>query len=215
MAMAEQIDLQETENFETLSDAEFKTSLTEAAPHLRAFARSLCGDPHEADDLAQSTMLKAWDARDRYRAGTNFRAWTFTILRNKFYSDRRRDRFHADYDETVAERVLCSNADQASSTELSDVIRALEALPQTHREVLILVAVGDLCYEEIADVCGVALGTVKSRISRARAMLANVVESGQLPDFRHNFVIRGSAIDMLFDELAEIANRPLTAAAVA
>jgi len=79
-------------------------------------------------------------------------------------------------------------------------------LPTSHREALILVAIGDLSYEEIASVCGIALGTVKSRICRARAMLTHVIESGQLPDFRHNFVITGEAIDALFAELGEVAN---------
>ena len=195
------------DTFETLSDEAFHQALVRVTPHLRAFARSLCGNRDEADDLAQSTLLRAWAARDRYRAGTNFRAWTFTILRNKFYGERRRDRFHGEYDETVAERVLFTPSGQESAIELADAVRALDTLPDSHREVLILVAVGNLSYEEIADICGVALGTVKSRISRARAMLAHVMESGQLPDYRHNFLITGDATDLLFDELARTANR--------
>jgi predicted RNA polymerase sigma factor len=79
-------------------------------------------------------------------------------------------------------------------------------LPDTHRDALILVAVGDLSYDEIAEVCGVALGTVKSRICRARAMLAAVLEGGQLPDARHDFVVQGDVIDMMFAELHRVAN---------
>ena len=191
---------------EPLPDAEFKTALTRVAPHLRAFARSLCGDPHMADDLAQSAMLKAWAARSKYAAGTNFKAWTFTILRNKFLSDMRRSRFHGEYDEGLAETILSAPASQEDSVELHDVMRALETLPAAHREVLMLVAVGSFSYEQIADVCGIALGTVKSRISRARTMLAQALESGQMPDARHNFVVTGEAIDMMFDELARVAN---------
>ena len=89
-----------------LSDKDFKRALTEVAPHLRAFARGLCGCRDRADDLAQEALLRAWAARDRYRAGTNFKAWTFTILRNHFYSEARRARFHDDYDEAMAERTL-------------------------------------------------------------------------------------------------------------
>lgn len=195
-----------TSTVNALGDAEFKRELSEVAPHLRAFARGLCGCRERADDLAQETMLRAWAARDRYAAGTNFKAWTFTILRNHFYSEARRARFHGEYDEMVAERVLRAPASQESSIELSDVLRALSAIPDNYREALILVAAGNLSYEEIASVCGIALGTVKSRICRARAMLAKVIESGQLPDFRHNFVLTGDAIDAFFAELAKIAN---------
>ncbi|WP_395327476.1 sigma-70 family RNA polymerase sigma factor [Novosphingobium sp. BL-8H] len=189
-----------------LDDRDFKRALAEVAPHLRAFARGLCGCRDRADDLAQETMLRAWAARDRYAAGTNFKAWTFTILRNHFYSEARRARFHGDYDEVAAERILCAEASQESSVELADVLRALTTIPETYREALILVAAGNLSYEEIARICGIALGTVKSRICRARAMLAKVLESGQLPDFRHNFVLTGEAIDAFFEELVRIAN---------
>ena len=198
-----------------LSDREFKRALTDVTPHLRAFARALCGCRDRADDLAQEALMRAWAARERYTAGTNFKAWTFTILRNHFYSEARRSRFHGDYDEAVAERILRAPASQESAIELSDVMRALAAVPETYREALILVAVGSLSYEEIADICGIALGTVKSRICRARAMLCNVLESGQLPDFRHNFVLRGDALDAFFQELARIgnANAPASVAA--
>lgn len=189
-----------------LSDSDFKRALADVAPHLRAFARGLCGCRDRADDLAQEAMLRAWAARDRYAAGTNFKAWTFTILRNHFYSEARRARFHGEYDELAAERILCAEAEQESALELADVIRALTAIPGTYREALVLVAAGNLSYEEIAQICGIALGTVKSRICRARAMLLNIIESGQLPDFRHNFVLGGGAIDAFFAELDKIAN---------
>jgi RNA polymerase sigma factor (sigma-70 family) len=189
-----------------LSDADFKQALADVASHLRAFGRSLCGCRDRADDLAQETMMRAWAARDRYHAGTNFKAWTFTILRNQFYSEARRNRFRGEYDEGVAERTLRAPAGQEDAVALSDVMRALSVLPDTHREALILVAVGNLSYEEIADICGIALGTVKSRICRARAMLAHTLESGQLPDFRHNFVLKGQALDAFFGELARVAN---------
>jgi RNA polymerase sigma-70 factor (ECF subfamily) len=201
--------------YSPLSDNDFKRALTEVAPHLRAFARGLCGCRDRADDLAQETLLRAWAARDRYRAGTNFKAWTFTILRNHFYSEARRARFHGDYDEGVAERVLRAPAAQEGAVELSDVLRALSVVPDTYREALILVAIGSLSYEEIADICGIALGTVKSRICRARAMLSHVLSSGQLPDFRHNFVLSGSAVDAFFAELARIANGSAVDAAAA
>jgi len=201
-----QSEMQGKEAREALSDRDFKRALTEVAPHLRAFARALCGSRDHADDLAQETMLRAWAARDRYAAGTNFKAWTFTILRNHFYSEARRSRFHGEYDEAVAERTLRAPAGQESALELSDVLRALSAIPDTYREALVLVAAGNLSYEEVGEICGIALGTVKSRVCRARAMLTQIIESGQLPDFRHNFVLTGDAIDSFFAELARIAN---------
>jgi RNA polymerase sigma-70 factor (ECF subfamily) len=208
MTVAEKatMEMGEKEDRKALSDKDFKRALTDVAPHLRAFARALCGCRDRADDLAQETMLRAWAARDRYAAGTNFKAWTFTILRNHFYSEARRSRFHGEYDEGMAERTLREPASQESALELSDVLRALSAIPDTYREALILVAAGNLSYEEVAEICGIALGTVKSRVCRARAMLSQVIESGQLPDFRHNFLLKGSAIDAFFGELARIAN---------
>lgn len=198
-----------------LSDTEFKRALSDVTPHLRAFARALCGCRDRADDLAQEALLRAWSARARYRAGTNFKAWTFTILRNHFYSEARRSRFHGEYDEAVAERILRAPPSQENAVELTDVLRALAVVPDSYREALILVAIGSLSYEEIADICGIALGTVKSRICRARAMLSNVLASGQLPDFRHNFVLKGDAVDAFFGELVRIANSDARDRAVA
>jgi RNA polymerase sigma-70 factor (ECF subfamily) len=187
-----------------LSDAEFHRELTGVIRHLRAFARSLCGCRDRADDLAQETLLKAWAARDRYVAGTSFRAWTFTILRNHYFGQLRRERFTGIYDEAVAERVLQIGGSQESTIEATDVLRALATLPAAQREVLILVAIGNIGYEEIAQICGIALGTVKSRISRARTMLAAVMESGVLPDFRHNFVMEGDVLSEFFAQLKQI-----------
>ena len=137
----------EQETATALNDRDFKRALAEVAPHLRAFARGLCGCRDRADDLAQEAMLRAWAARDRYAAGTNFKAWIFTILRNHFYSEARRARFHGEYDEVAAERILRAPATQESSIELADVLRALTAIPETYREALIRVAAGNLAYE--------------------------------------------------------------------
>ena len=195
----------EIEPREALTDHEFKQHLAGVASHLRAFARSLCGDADRADDLAQETMMRAWAARDRFAAGTNFKAWTFTILRNHFYSEARRSRFHGEYDEIAAERILCTPASQEDAVALADVMRALKAIPENYREALILVAAGNLSYEEVAEICNIALGTVKSRVCRARAMLTQVIESGQLPDARHEYVVKGDSMSELFSELARIA----------
>ena len=194
------------ETAERLSDTAFHAELEGITPHLRAFARTLCGCRERADDLAQETLLKAWAARESYRAGTNFKAWTFTILRNQFYSEARRARFTGEYDQDMAERTLSGFGNQEHAVELADVLRALETLPSANREALILAAVGDLAYDEIAEICGIALGTVKSRICRARMMLVAALDGGVLPDSRHDFVIEGNALDLLFAEMRRAAN---------
>jgi RNA polymerase sigma-70 factor (ECF subfamily) len=189
-----------------LTESEFKKELLKIAPHLRAFARSLCGCRDRADDLAQETMLKAWAARDRYQRDTNFKAWSFTILRNQFFGEARRGRFHGDYDELVAERILCAPASQESALELSDVVRAFAMLPETQREILILAGVGGMSYEEMEEICGVAAGTIKSRLSRARTAIQKLIDGGQLADSRHDFVMGGNAVQSLFAMLATIVN---------
>jgi len=159
----------------------FKRELTGVIPHLRAFARGLCGRPDLADDLVQETLLKAWAAQERFEPGTSMRAWTFVILRNAYLTDMRRNRFRADYDETVAERILVAPAAQEGPMHLSDMHRALLTLPPERREALLLVGAGGFSYEEAAQICGCAVGTIKSRVGRARATLTQMIESGQIP----------------------------------
>lgn len=160
----------------------FKRELTDVLPHLRAFARGLCGRPDMADDLVQETMLKAWAAQERFEPGTSMRAWTFVILRNVFLTDMRRNRFRGEYDETVAERILVAPAGQEEPIHLSDLHRALLTLPPERREALLLVGAGGFSYEEAAEICGCAVGTIKSRVGRARATLAGMIEDGTVPD---------------------------------
>jgi len=149
--------------------ADFKRELTEVVPHLRAFARGLCGRADMADDLVQETLLKAWAAQERFQPGTSMRAWTFVILRNAYLTDMRRNRFRGEYDETVAERVLTAPAGQEEPIHLSDMHRALLTLPPERREALLLVGAGGFSYEEAATICDCAVGTIKSRVGRARA----------------------------------------------
>lgn len=161
--------------------AGFKRELTAVIPHLRAFARGLCGRPDLADDLVQETLLKAWAAQERFEPGTSMRAWTFVILRNAYLTDMRRNRFRADYDETVAERILIAPAAQEGPLHLSDMHRALLTLPPERREALLLVGAGGFSYEEAAQICQCAVGTIKSRVGRARAALTSMIEEGQIP----------------------------------
>lgn len=170
-----------------LTDREFKDKLAAGIPHLRAFARGLCGNRETADDLAQEAMLKAWAARGRFIAGTNFKAWIFTILRNHYFSEIRRKRFVGEWDDVTADRLLAAQASQDKTIELHDLMRALQQIPAPQREALILVGAGGLSYEDAADIAGVALGTIKSRVCRARVALEAIMDSGQLATKRREF----------------------------
>jgi RNA polymerase sigma-70 factor (ECF subfamily) len=160
------------------SENVFKRDLVTLIPHLRAFARTLCGDAAAADDLAQDTVMKAWDARSSYQMGTNMKAWTFMILRNQFYSEKRRSWRQTQLDQEAAERTLVATDDPASPLALDELRQALTMLPTEQREALILVGAGGFAYEEAADICGCAVGTVKSRVSRARRALQAILEDG-------------------------------------
>jgi len=164
-----------------LSDPEFKEQLASVIPHLRAFGRSLSGSRDLADDLVQETLLKAWAARKRFQAGTNMRAWTFIILRNLFLSQMRRARFKGEWDDITAAKILAAPASQDRHIELGDMQRALMHLPQPQREALILVGAGGFAYEEAAEICGCAVGTIKSRVARARDTLLAILD-GHTPN---------------------------------
>jgi len=161
------------------TDAQFKADLLDLIPFLRAFARSLCGNQEMADDLAQETLVKAWQARNMFAPGTNLKAWLFTILRNQFYSDRRRAWRQAPWDQDAAERIPGSSAEQSWAAELSDTARALSQLSDEQREALILVGAGGFSYEDAAAICHCAVGTVKSRVARARKSLLAILEGDE------------------------------------
>ncbi|WP_375393386.1 sigma-70 family RNA polymerase sigma factor [uncultured Sphingomonas sp.] len=186
----------------SLSDPEFKVQLGQVIPHLRAFGRSLSGSRDLADDLVQETLLKAWAARKRFQAGTNMRAWTFIILRNLYLSQMRRARFKGEWDDLVADRILAAPASQDRHVELGDMQRALLHLPQPQREALILVGAGGFAYEEAADICNVAVGTIKSRVARGRVALEALMAGGTLPS-RGSFEVDSTktALDTIMAEV--------------
>src|SRR3954463_16057817 len=159
-------------------EAAFKRELVQLIPHLRAFARTLCGDPAAADDLAQDAMMKAWDARDSFQMGTNMKAWTFMILRNQFYSEKRRSWRQSQLDQEAAERTLVAVDDPEAPVALDELRQGLAMLPPEQREALILVGAGGFAYEEAAEICNCAVGTVKSRVSRARRALLEILRRG-------------------------------------
>jgi RNA polymerase sigma-70 factor (ECF subfamily) len=191
-----------------LSDADFKVELGQVIPHLRAFGRSLSGSRDLADDLVQETLMKAWAARLRFQAGTNMRAWTFIILRNLYLSQMRRARFKGEWDDLVADRILAAPASQDKHVELGDMQRALLHLPQPQREALILVGAGGFAYEEAAEICGVAVGTIKSRVARGRVALESLLSDGrgQLTSRRDAPDTQGkTALDTIMDEVDELS----------
>lgn len=157
----------------------FKTELLELVPYLRAFARSLSGRHEGADDLAQEALVKAWQSRDSFVPGTNLKAWLFTILRNQFYSERRRAWRQVPWDAENADAIPGNGDDQGWAAELSDIARALQALPAEQREALILVGAGGFAYEEAAQISNCAVGTVKSRVARARRALIAILDGNQ------------------------------------
>lgn len=160
------------------ADDEFKAELTELIPHMRAFARHLCGQAGQGDDLAQEALLRAWQGRASYQPGTNLKAWTFMIVRNQFYSDKRRSWRSQPLDQEVAERTLVARDNPMATLELDEVRRALAMLPEEQRDALIMIGAGGLSYEEVAEMVGCAVGTIKSRVSRARDRLALILTEG-------------------------------------
>lgn len=184
------------------AESDFKRDLLELIPYLRAFARSLCGRPEMADDLAQETLVKAWQARASFEQGTNLKAWLFTILRNQFYSDRRRSWRQTAWDQEKAERIP-GNTDPDWSAQLSDTVRALSRLSDEQREALILVGAGGFSYEDAAAICGCAVGTVKSRVARARKALIAILEGDEsLPSAQGS---EGDPADEIMAQLDRLA----------
>lgn len=153
----------------------FKADLLAAIPGLRAFAMSLSQHADRADDLVQETLVKAWDKQASFQPGTNLKAWLFTILRNEFYSQmRKRGREVQDSDGLMTARLAVHPA-QPGRLDLADFRNALEQLPEDQREAIILIGASGFSYEEAAEICGCAVGTIKSRVSRARNRLQEIL----------------------------------------
>jgi len=162
---------------------QLKSDLLAAIPRLRAFAVSLCGNPDRADDLVQETLVKAWSHLDSFVEGTNLPAWLFTILRNIYYSEyRKRRREVADSEGAMAAR-LATAPTQNGHMDFLDFREALQKLPADQREALVLIGASGLSYEEAASICHCAVGTMKSRVNRARHRLIELLSIGSSLDF--------------------------------
>ena len=152
-----------------------RAQIIEVLPNLRAFAISLTGDLTRADDLVQETLLKGLSNIDRFEPGTSMRAWLFTILRNHFLTEfRKRRREVEDVDGAIAAQVPV-RPEQEGHVALSDLQCALGKLSPAHREALLLIGAEGASYEETARICGTNIGTIKSRVNRARAHLAELM----------------------------------------
>ena len=157
-------------------------ALLAAVPSLRAFAISLCGQVDRADDLVQDTLLRALSHIDRFERGTNLNAWLFTILRNLFHSEyRKRRREVEDPDGSYAGK-LKVQPEQGPRLDFEDFRTALAKLPPDQREALLLVGASGFSYEEASNICGCAVGTIKSRVNRARSRLASLLAIDDVED---------------------------------
>ena len=166
----------------TTIDPEIRTALFAALPHLRAFAISLSGNLDRADDLVQETLLRALTHIDHFERGTNLQAWLFTILRNLFHSDyRKRRREVEDPDGIMASKVAVM-PEQGAKLDFDDLRLAMAKLSPEQREALVLVGAEGLTYEEAAQICNTHIGTIKSRVNRARNRLAQLLGLDEAED---------------------------------
>src|ERR1700754_1157432 len=164
-------------------DASVRDAVLAAVPSLRAFAISLCGNVDRADDLVQETLLRALANINSFEPGTNMSAWLFTILRNHFRSEyRKRRREVEDGDGSYADS-LKSHPEQYGRVEFEEFRTALAKLPPDQREALVLIGASGFSYEEAAEICSCAVGTIKSRVNRARTRLSELMAVESVDDF--------------------------------
>ncbi len=143
---------------------------------LRAFAISLCRNPSLADDLVQETVMKAWKSIEKFERGTNMRAWLFTILRNTYYNTYTKSRREVQDSDGILSGNLSVKPEHDGRMAYTDFMKAFEQLPVEQREALTLVGASGFAYHEAAEMCGVATGTIKSRVNRARQRLVELLD---------------------------------------
>lgn len=163
--------------------SDLQESLIATVPNLRAFGISLCGDVDRADDLVQETLVKAWKNIGSFDEGTNLKAWLFTILRNTYFSELRKRRREVTVADSAIEQRLSVHPDQPGAADFSDFKMALMKLGDDQREALVLVGAEGFSYEEAAEISGCAVGTVKSRVNRARSRLGELLGVSDSSEF--------------------------------
>jgi RNA polymerase sigma factor (sigma-70 family) len=187
------------------SDTQFQRDLISLIPFLNKYSRKLCRNRDIAEDMMQETLAKAWRARDRFQLGTNLKAWIFTILRNEFHSYLRHARHEAQWDDELGENIPAPNGKQERTMDLSDTARALGELREDQRDALILVGAGGFTCEEAARLRGTAMGTIKSRVGRAREHLLKYVD-GQTPLPRRPAARATEAMENILAQLSALSS---------
>jgi RNA polymerase sigma-70 factor, ECF subfamily len=157
-------------------DLSVRQAMLDAIPHLRAFAISLSGNITYADDLVQTALMRGLENLDKFQPGTSMQAWLFTILRNHFYTEIRRRRREVQDPEGIMAGNLAVMPEQGARLDYNDMLAALARLSVEQREALLLVGAEGVSYEEAAKICGTTLGTIKSRVNRARTRLAELLD---------------------------------------
>jgi RNA polymerase sigma-70 factor, ECF subfamily len=157
----------------------FRDDLLAAIPSLRAFGLSLTSRGDRADDLVQETLMKAWKYHESFTAGTNMKAWLYTILRNEFYTQLRKRKREVEDADGLHSNKVAVQGEQEGHLDMADLTAALSKLPEDQREAIVLVGASGFSYEEAAEICGCAVGTIKSRVNRARNRLAVLLQIGE------------------------------------
>jgi RNA polymerase sigma-70 factor (ECF subfamily) len=173
------------------STGDLQNQILALVPNLRAFARSLSGNVHQADDLVQETLVKAWKNRASFAEGSNLKAWLFTILRNTYLSDRRKRKHEVEDEDGVMAAQLSVHGAQHGHMDMVDFQAAFATLPDEQREALILIGAEGFSYEEAALMCDCAVGTIKSRVNRARNKLCEILGVDGAGDFGAEVMPRG------------------------
>jgi len=184
---------------------EFEANLVEHMPLVRAYALSLSGHRELGEDLAQETLAKAWGARRSFTPGSNLKAWLFAILRNELYSRQRRDWRQVPWDAALGETITAAPGEQQWAVELSDTACAMRGLSDPQREALMLVGVGGFSQDDAAALSKTPVGTVKSRVGRARKALKEILDSRRSLPIKS----RPAAGDAMNEILAQLSHLSL------
>jgi RNA polymerase sigma-70 factor (ECF subfamily) len=162
-----------------IADADIRRQIVALLPDLRAFARFLLRDRAMADDVVQDSIVRALGAINQFQPGTNLKAWLFTILRNQFYEQARRRKREATALQARFAETEAADPQQVAQADITDLQQFIWRLPPSQREALLLVGAQEMSHEEAAAICGVPVGTMKARLSRARSSLALLMGGGK------------------------------------
>jgi RNA polymerase sigma-70 factor, ECF subfamily len=158
--------------------SEMHQNVIDTLPHLRAFAQMLARDRALAEDLVQEAVVRALGHADQFESGTNFKAWITTILRNSYFNEVRHRGQISGLAAIAPREEPVTSGGQEAKLELRDFERAFQALPAAQREALLLVGASGFSYDDAADIVGCAVGTMKSRVARARSHLGHSLNDG-------------------------------------